>query len=211
MTDRYSFDAWGNLVSHVGNTEQPYQYAGKYGYYTHTQDANLKMMQLGVRLYDAETGRFVQKDPLVFTDSYYAYSFNKPMRYVDANGKWIIPVVIGGIVIWTGGCSLYSLFDTLIYTYWDGNQYYNGRDKLAHCVTACNLRKCGTIVMSWFWGVFKELIWEYFDPLDIGDWQANGEGEQCAVTSGTNCHDCCTSIYPKPCPESKVNYWLRQN
>ena len=98
MTDRYSYDAWGNLVSHVGSIEQPYQYVGKYGYYTHTQDSNLKLMQLGVRLYDAETGMFVQRDPATNEDcSRYVYVEASPLNGIDFDGKTKYTIPIRGI------------------------------------------------------------------------------------------------------------------
>jgi len=38
VTDAYSYDAWGNVISHdqyVGSTDQPYQFVGHLSYYTH--------------------------------------------------------------------------------------------------------------------------------------------------------------------------------
>ena len=42
VTDTYGYDAWGNVVSQTGSTEQPYQYVGQLGYYTHWQDEPLQ-------------------------------------------------------------------------------------------------------------------------------------------------------------------------
>jgi len=64
ITDEYTYDAWGKLMEHIEHTgciDQPYQFAGQLGYYTHWQDENLTLLQLGVRFYDPEAGRFGQK------------------------------------------------------------------------------------------------------------------------------------------------------
>lgn len=39
-------------------------FVGQLGCYTHYQDANLDLLQLGVRFYDPESGRFTQVDPV---------------------------------------------------------------------------------------------------------------------------------------------------
>jgi len=62
VTDTYYYDAWGNVSHDTGSTNQPYQYVGLLGYYTRWQDANLDLLQLGVRFYDPEIGRFTQID-----------------------------------------------------------------------------------------------------------------------------------------------------
>jgi RHS repeat-associated protein len=86
VTDKYTYDAWGNIVSHIGDIDQPYQYVGEMGYYTHTQDTNLKMMQLGVRLYDMENGRFVQLDTVGDGMNWYNYANSSPLVYIDTCG-----------------------------------------------------------------------------------------------------------------------------
>jgi len=43
VTDRYTYDAYGSLLSHgcyEGSVSQPYQYVGQLGYYTHYQDSS---------------------------------------------------------------------------------------------------------------------------------------------------------------------------
>ncbi len=72
VTDTYSYDAWGNVTAHTGTITQPYQYVGQLGYYSHYQDVNLPLLQLGVRFYDPALGRFTQVDPLRDTLSLYS-------------------------------------------------------------------------------------------------------------------------------------------
>ncbi len=86
MTDVYLYDAWGNTYHIYGSTEQPYQYVGQLGYYTHYQDDNLDLLQLGVRFYDPETGRFTQRDPIKDGWNWFAYADNRPTVLVDPRG-----------------------------------------------------------------------------------------------------------------------------
>ncbi len=87
LTDKYTYDAWGNVTSHVGGTNQPYQFVGQLGYYNHYQENGFKLLQLGVRLYDPEMGRFMQIDSAGDGSNLYAYTGDNPMFYVDPNGK----------------------------------------------------------------------------------------------------------------------------
>jgi len=89
-TDTYTYDAWGNLTSHTDpdtedgiglTTDNPYQYVGEFGYYTHWQEPTLKLLQLGVRYYDPVIGLFTQHG------SPYAYVKNNPTNKTNPSGK----------------------------------------------------------------------------------------------------------------------------
>jgi YD repeat-containing protein len=61
ITDRYTYDAYGSLLSHDcydGSDNQPYQYVGQLGYYTQYTEPDLGLLQLGVQFYDPEVRRF---------------------------------------------------------------------------------------------------------------------------------------------------------
>jgi len=63
VTDRYAYDAYGSLLAHdrlTGSVNQPYRYVGRLGYYTQWTEPDFSLLQLGVRFYDAEVGRFGQ-------------------------------------------------------------------------------------------------------------------------------------------------------
>jgi RHS repeat-associated protein len=91
ITDKYSYDAYGSLITHdrfSGSVEQPYQYVGRYGYYTHYQEPEFGLLQLGVRFYDAELGRFTQRDAAAVDDiADMAYVDDKPLSRADATGR----------------------------------------------------------------------------------------------------------------------------
>jgi RHS repeat-associated protein len=65
------------------------------GYYSHYQDTNLfdqsgyQFLQLGVRFYDALSGRFTQKDRVrsKLGEVTYSYVLNLPTRYFDPSGR----------------------------------------------------------------------------------------------------------------------------
>ena len=86
VTDTYAYDAWGNLMAHAGTTAQPYQFAGQLGYYTHWQDENLAVLQLGVRFYDPQVGRFGQVERAREVLNRYNYTGDSPLSYVDYSG-----------------------------------------------------------------------------------------------------------------------------
>jgi len=90
VTDTYAYDAWGNVAhaAYAGSVEQPYQFVGLWGYYSHHQDANLMLLQLGVRFYSPEIGRFTQRDTVVrHTESAYSYADNRVSLLVDPKGR----------------------------------------------------------------------------------------------------------------------------
>jgi RHS repeat-associated protein len=91
ITDKYAYDAYGSLLSHdrySGSVNQPYQYVGQLGYYTHYQEPDFGLLQLGVRFYDAEVGRFGQRDPLDEGPNRYEYARGTPSRLVDPTGRY---------------------------------------------------------------------------------------------------------------------------
>ena len=90
VTDRYSYDAYGALLVHDRNAssiDQPYQYVGQLGYYTHYQAPELGWLQLGVRFYEPEVGRFERRDPEATTAyALQAYCGGQPLSWVDVSG-----------------------------------------------------------------------------------------------------------------------------
>ena len=122
VTDRYSYDAWGNLVTKSGSTGHPFLYVGKYGYYAHYQDeavlpyttASLSdkkpsFLQTGVRQYFPKIGRYLQEDPIRDGLNWFLYCNNNPVNYVDYTGEEPL-TIIGSIVTIIGGGIIYGLY-----------------------------------------------------------------------------------------------------
>ena len=88
VTSAYSYDAWGNHLVAAGSAEYPCQYVGRFGYYTHSQETDLNLLQLGARYYHPEVGRFMSADPVGYSAglNQYAYVGNNPVCFSDSSG-----------------------------------------------------------------------------------------------------------------------------
>lgn len=91
VSDRYDYDAYGALMAHqrlAGSVDQPYQYVGQLGYYTHCQESEFELVQLGVRFYDTRIGRFVRRDPMRGATNPYFYVAGRVTRARDPLGLY---------------------------------------------------------------------------------------------------------------------------
>ena len=81
VVDRYSYDAWGKLLSVSEQVPQQLRYAG-YWY-----DNELGWYWLSVRNYDPVLERFLQPDPSQVNGQYnYVYAGDDPLDYTDPSG-----------------------------------------------------------------------------------------------------------------------------
>lgn len=60
VVQRIDYNEWGAVINDTHPGFQPFGYAG--GFY----DYRVGLVQFGVRYYDAETGRWLSKDPVGF-------------------------------------------------------------------------------------------------------------------------------------------------
>lgn len=75
----YSFDAYGKQS--MGNTVyNPFGYRGEY------TDSESGLIYLRARMYDAETGRFINEDPVKDGANWYIYCNGNPVFFVDVFG-----------------------------------------------------------------------------------------------------------------------------
>jgi RHS repeat-associated protein len=84
VTDRVSYDAWGNILSSSGTTANAFKYVGELGYYA---DADNGLMLLGARYYSSGVGRFWSVDPIREGHNWYGYVHNNPVNSLDPTGK----------------------------------------------------------------------------------------------------------------------------
>ena len=89
----YTYDAFGNLTSQIGESDNPFLYCGEY------YDAETQTYYLRARYYNPANCRFTQQDAWAFMDAsdplslnLYAYCCNNPVMYVDPSGCWKIPI-----------------------------------------------------------------------------------------------------------------------
>ena len=98
--DSHLFDrAWASRIRCGGYSyslppvvyeqEAAYRYVGELGYYTHYQIPSFGLLELGVRFYDPEIGRFTERDAVrvASNSSAYAYAQDKPLYLIDPAGN----------------------------------------------------------------------------------------------------------------------------
>ena len=86
----YTYDAFGNLTSQIGESDNPFLYCGEY------YDAETQTYYLRARYYNPANGRFTQQDAWSFMDTsdplslnLYAYCGNNPVMYADPSGCFL--------------------------------------------------------------------------------------------------------------------------
>jgi len=107
---RYTYDAWGNILSTTGSMattlgmHNPLRYRG----YVYDQETSLYYLQS--RYYNPELGRFINADKYTSTgqnilgSNMFVYCNNNPVMYTDPTGEFAIStlvLVIAGIAVLT--------------------------------------------------------------------------------------------------------------
>jgi RHS repeat-associated protein len=83
VIQQMSYDIWGKVIQDSNPGFQPFGFAG--GLY----DRDTELVRFGARDYDAETGRWIAKDPIGFAGgdtSLYGYVLGDPVNLVDLVG-----------------------------------------------------------------------------------------------------------------------------
>ena len=86
IVQQINYDEFGNVMEDSNPGFQPFGFAG--GVY----DADTKLTRFGARDYDAATGRWTTKDPILFggyQPNLYAYVANDPLNQKDPTGRGV--------------------------------------------------------------------------------------------------------------------------
>jgi RHS repeat-associated protein len=104
IAQRIDYDEFGRVLLESVKGFQPFGFAG--GLY----DPDTGLVRFGARDYDAETGRWIAKDPILFAGgdtNLYAYNGNDPVNFIDPDGLAVRNVAMssalgGGVLSWLG-------------------------------------------------------------------------------------------------------------
>jgi len=89
---RYTYDAWGNLLSTTGSLASTIGVLNPIRYRGYVYDPETGLYYLQSRYYDPEIGRFINADAFTSTgqgltgNNMFAYCGNNPVNYVDSYG-----------------------------------------------------------------------------------------------------------------------------
>jgi RHS repeat-associated protein len=90
LTDAYAYDPYGRLLSHQGDSSQPFTFVGAWG--VRQEGGGGEIYQMRARTYDASTGRFLSPEPLwpqllePKALNPYTYTGGDPVRFIDPTG-----------------------------------------------------------------------------------------------------------------------------
>jgi len=89
---RYTYDAWGNLLSTTGSLASTIGVLNPIRYRGYVYDSETQLYYLQSRYYDPEIGRFINADAFASTGqgfvgyNMFSYCINNPTNYYDPNG-----------------------------------------------------------------------------------------------------------------------------
>jgi RHS repeat-associated protein len=95
IAQRIDYDEFGLVLTDTSPGFQPFGFAG--GLY----DRDTGLVRFGARDYDAQTGRWTAKDPILFAGgdtNLYGYVLNDPVNFFDVNGRGPINAALGGVI-----------------------------------------------------------------------------------------------------------------
>jgi RHS repeat-associated protein len=87
VTDSYAYEAFGEIIKQLGNTNNLYLFAGE------QRDPNIGLDYLRARYYNQQTGRFTSRDIILgtllnpVTQNRYTYVYNNPVIWIDPSGN----------------------------------------------------------------------------------------------------------------------------
>lgn len=85
VTESYTYDEFGSVLTSSGTAANPFRYVGKFG----VMDEGNGLLHMRARYYDTDSGRFLSRDPLGFDGgdlNLYAYVGGNPLVGIDPKG-----------------------------------------------------------------------------------------------------------------------------
>jgi RHS repeat-associated protein len=133
ITDRIEYSAYGLTTYHVGMTDTPFLFNGRFGVQT---DAN-GLLYMRARYYNPYLCRFINPDPTGFAGgmNFYAYANGNPVSYLDPFGLSAIGDYFSGVGQVFAGYGL-AVRDTAVGLYNVGRHPVNTAVGLYNVVTS---------------------------------------------------------------------------
>ena len=199
VEQKMNYDVWGKVIEDTSPGFQPFGFAG--GIY----DRDTGLVRFGARDYDAEVGRWTNKDPIRFDGgvNFYVYCDQDPVNYIDisglARGDW-----------WDPRTYTLPVAEAVGSTYDFGKNYQNmrdantqGADKYFHCMANCEGSSRGPGGMSAAESISN--FREFFDENVKGDSSLSCEQDQVAnragrAGAGQQCSAVCAPFAPRGLP-----------
>jgi RHS repeat-associated protein len=104
IEQQMEYDEFGRVLTDSNPGFQPFGFAG--GLY----DRDTGLVRFGARDYDAEIGRWTEKDPIRFSGgaaNFYQYAINNPVSFSDPDGRFALNIAGAAIGAVFGGVSAY--------------------------------------------------------------------------------------------------------
>ena len=134
ITDRYSYDGWGNPIEQVGTTFNPFRWNAAYGY---EWTPAIGLYHVGAREYDPRTARWLQREPIDAASgdpNLYRHAGNDPVNMADDGGAdwfkktedgiWIGQFLFNSDVVFEGlKTGLAAVGSTFTFGLWKGEAY----------------------------------------------------------------------------------------
>jgi RHS repeat-associated protein len=125
VTDRFTYNAWGQEVARTGTTDTPWRWIAEFGYYF---DSQLDSFTIRRRSYVAQISRWTSIDPAEFIDSLnrFLYAISDPLNQTDPSGTSLLPITPGvdnNIPVKSVLCGGYSMEFTHKFT-WNNDDRY---------------------------------------------------------------------------------------
>jgi len=91
VVDSYAYTPYGQLLRHIGSSEQPFTFVGKWG--VRQEGAGSSLYHMRARYYDADTAQFISREP-IWPEignprqlNPYQYAVNEPIGTIDITGR----------------------------------------------------------------------------------------------------------------------------
>ena len=110
VTAAYDYWPYGKILASSGTDATRFRFTG------HERDDESGLDYMLERSYAYDTGRFLRPDPMQGEYpglSPYAYAANNPLKFVDPDGRFVLPALYAAFEVASSGYDAYNLYETI--------------------------------------------------------------------------------------------------